>query len=117
MNEYEKVLEQLIQIFTAGDFQKEALNAKREFFERAGIVDEESVNFEMRMSQFLDWYMFSRELSEDDLLALKRLFVRYLADKATRLADELFEQKGWTNDDMNKLAHTHLRTPYKKRSV
>lgn len=64
MNEYEKVLEQLIQIFTAGDFQKEALNAKREFFERAGIVDEESVNFEMRMSQFLDWYMFSRELSD-----------------------------------------------------
>lgn len=58
--------------------------------------------------------LFSRELPENDLLALKRLFVRYLADKATRLADELFEQKGWTNDDMNKLAHTHMRTPYKK---
>lgn len=62
--EIDKILEQLIQIFTGPDYQKEALNAKREFFERAGIIDEENVSFEMRMSQFLDWYMFSRELSD-----------------------------------------------------
>src|SRR4051812_6159965 len=60
----DKILEQLIQIFTGADYQKEALNAKQEFFERAGIIDEENVSFEMRMSQFLDWYMFSRELSD-----------------------------------------------------
>ena len=54
---------------------------------------------------------FSRELSEEDLLALKRLFVRYLAEKATRLADKVWEQKGWTNEDMKKLAHTHKLTP------
>ncbi len=77
----------------------------------------ETVSSPLNPTQLEILKLFSRELSEDDLLALKRLFVRYLADKATRLADELFEQKGWTNDDMNKLAHTHLRTPYKKRSV
>ena len=65
--------------------------------------------------QKFDLKLFSRELSQDDLLALKRLFVRYLADKATQLADDIFIQKGWTNDDMNQLAHTHLRTPYKKQ--
>src|ERR1700735_4151315 len=61
---YDKILEQLIQQFTGPEYQREVLDAKREFFERAGIVDEESVNFETRMSQFLDWYMFSRELSD-----------------------------------------------------
>src|SRR5437868_3305202 len=64
MTDYEKILEELTQMFTGPDYQREVLDAKREFFERAGIIDEESVNFEMRMSQFLDWYMFSRELSD-----------------------------------------------------
>ena len=58
---------------------------------------------------------FSRELSEEDLLALKRLFVRYLADKATRLADNVWAEKGWTNEDMKQLAHAHMRTPYKPK--
>ena len=60
---------------------------------------------------------FSRTLSENELLEIKRILVRYLADKATRLADEVFEQKGWTQEDMDKLAHTHMRTPYKKRKT
>lgn len=55
---------------------------------------------------------FSRELSEEDLLAIKRLFVRYLAEKATRLADEVWDKKGWTNEDMKRFAQTHMRTPY-----
>jgi hypothetical protein len=64
MSTYEAIIEQLTQKFTGPDFQKEVLEAKREFFTRAGIVDEENVNFETRMSQFLDWYIFSRELSD-----------------------------------------------------
>jgi len=57
--------------------------------------------------------LFSRELSEEDLLAIKRLIVKYLAEKATRMADQIWQEKGWTNEEMDKLAHTHMRTPYK----
>ena len=64
MTDYEKIFENLVQLFTGPQYTQEVLDAKREFFERAGIVDEEAVNFETRMSQFLDWYMFSRELSD-----------------------------------------------------
>jgi hypothetical protein len=64
MTVYDKIFEKLVQHYTGPEFQREVLEAKREFFERAGIIDEESVNFETRMSQFLDWYMFSRELSD-----------------------------------------------------
>ena len=60
--------------------------------------------------------LFSRELSDTDLLSLKRLIVRFLADKATQLADDVVEQKGWTSEDLDNLAHSHLRTPYKHPS-
>ena len=56
--------------------------------------------------------LFSRELDEKDLLAIKRLIVRYLAEKATRMADEVWEEKGWTNEDMQRLLNSHERTPY-----
>jgi hypothetical protein len=80
ISEYDRILEQLIQLFTGPDFQREALDAKREFFERAGIIDEESMNFETRMSQFLDWYMFSRELSDVHLPPVNFFFEKNRSD-------------------------------------
>ena len=56
--------------------------------------------------------LFSRELDEEDLLAIKRLIVRYLAAKASDRADEVWEEKGWTNEDMDKLLNMHERIPY-----
>lgn len=56
--------------------------------------------------------LFSRDLAEEDLLAIKRLIVKYLAEKASRMADQIWQEKGWTNEDMDRLAHTHMRTPY-----
>jgi hypothetical protein len=82
---YDKILEPLIQHFTGPQYNKEVLEAKREFFERAGIVDEESVNFETRMSQFLDWYMFSRELSDVHLPPANY----YLEQNREKLGDQL----------------------------
>jgi len=58
--------------------------------------------------------LFSRDLNDKDLIEIKRLLVKFLAQKATTLANQVWEDKGWTNEEMDKLAHTHLRTPYKK---
>jgi hypothetical protein len=46
--------------------------------------------------------LFSREMEEKDLIEIKRLIVNYLAEKATKLADEAWEKKGWFNEDMDK---------------
>ncbi len=56
--------------------------------------------------------LFSRDLPEEDLLAIKRLLVRFLAEKASRLADQVWEEKGWTNEDMDRMLNEHMRTPY-----
>lgn len=61
--------------------------------------------------------LLSRDLSDEDLLAIKRLIVKYLAEKATRLADKVWEEKGWTNDDMERLSETHMRTASAKKGT
>lgn len=57
----EEYVEKIIQYFTTEEFQGEVRSAKAEFFDKAGIVDENSADFELRMSQFLDWYIFTRK--------------------------------------------------------
>lgn len=56
--------------------------------------------------------LFSRELDDKDFIAIKRLIVKYLGEKITTLTDEVWEEKGWTNEDMKDLLKTHKRTPY-----
>ena len=60
--------------------------------------------------------LFTRELNDQDLLEIKRLIVRYLAQKATKLADEVWDKKGWTNEDMEKFLQLHERTPYNPKN-
>lgn len=56
--------------------------------------------------------LFSRELDEQDLLEIKRLIVQYLAKKVTRMADKVWDEKKWTQEDMEKLLNAHNRNPY-----
>ncbi len=60
--------------------------------------------------------LFTRNLDDNDLLAIKRLIVQYLADKITKKVDEIWEDKEWTNADMERLLHTHKRTPYNPKN-
>ncbi len=56
--------------------------------------------------------LFARDLEETDLKEIKRLIVRYLGDKLTKMADEVWEEKGWTNETMDEMLDLHERTPY-----
>lgn len=61
---YEQVVEKLLKVFAGEEYLGEIVEAKKEFFEDAGILNDESSQFELRMTQFLDWYLLSRELSQ-----------------------------------------------------
>lgn len=58
--------------------------------------------------------MFKTDLAEDELIEIKRMFTKFLAEKAKDLANKVWDEKGWTNEDMKRLSKEHLRTPYKK---
>ncbi|MFS4459675.1 hypothetical protein [Bdellovibrio sp. HCB2-146] len=62
MNEYEKLIEKILNHFVGESFKDELAMAKKEFFEKAGALDENSEHYESRMAQFYDWYFFTREL-------------------------------------------------------
>lgn len=64
---YEKLIEKLLQHYAGDTYKSEVQEAKKEFFEQAGILDQDSVQFEVRMAQFLDWYLFTREFSTTHL--------------------------------------------------
>lgn len=60
--------------------------------------------------------LFSRELDDTDLIEIKRLIVRYLSNKITKMADEIWEEKNWTDEDIERMLKTHKRTPYNPKN-
>ncbi len=65
--DFEPLIDRLIVYFTGDAWRAEVANAKKEFFQDAGIMDEQTDHFEMRMTQFLDWYLFTRKLTGRDV--------------------------------------------------
>ncbi len=61
---YDSLVEKIMQHFSSGDYTPEVIQAKKEFFERAGVFDESSEDFEVKAAQFMDWYVFTRPLSQ-----------------------------------------------------
>ena len=46
--------------------------------------------------------LFSTDLSEKELKELKALLSRFYADKAVNAADDVWDKKGLTDEDMDK---------------
>lgn len=61
---YFQIIDDLMLVYTEGEFASEAVQAKNEFYDLAGIFDEQSSNFDMKMSQFTDWFIFTRKLNK-----------------------------------------------------
>jgi hypothetical protein len=46
--------------------------------------------------------LYSLNLSDEELLAIKRLIARYFADKASDEMDRLWDKNKWTDETMDK---------------
>ncbi|HKR05520.1 MAG TPA: hypothetical protein VJY62_12875 [Bacteroidia bacterium] len=57
--------------------------------------------------------IFSIDLSEKQILDLKRVLVKFFSDNATNEMDNLWDEKKWNNKTMKKWAKEHLRTTIK----
>ena len=58
-----ELIDKLMQYFTEGSYSDQVIEARREFAEKAGAFDQATDDFEMKMSQFIDWYLFVRPLN------------------------------------------------------
>ena len=56
--------------------------------------------------------LFNRDLSEVEILELKRLLVRFKSKRALALIDDLWDENGWTEETMQAWASERNRTPY-----
>jgi hypothetical protein len=57
--------------------------------------------------------IFSREVSEVDLLEIRKMLARYFAEKAINLADQVWDANKWTEKDEERFLNEHARTTYK----
>jgi hypothetical protein len=56
--------------------------------------------------------VFSRNISDTQLLEIKQILAQYFAQKATDEMDRLWDEKGWSNDTMDAFLDEKMRTPY-----
>lgn len=74
---YQKYLDPVVDMFTTGEYYNELYKAKQEYFERAGVVYEDDVEYESRMNIFMDWYIFDRDMPGIDLPPIKFYFRKH----------------------------------------
>lgn len=72
---FDEYLTKIIESYTARDYTLELQKAKKEFFGFIGAVHEEDSFYENYMTVFIEWYIFDRDLTHQDLPPV-RLFYR-----------------------------------------
>ncbi|MBV6442867.1 MAG: hypothetical protein EPGJADBJ_04593 [Saprospiraceae bacterium] len=60
--------------------------------------------------------LFTEDVPEEDLLEIKKMLSSYRFKLATEAADEVAREKGWTEEDFDRMLHKHVRKPYKESS-
>lgn len=76
----------------------------------------ESRNYPLSNMQLELLKLFSRDIDDKDVKEIKKLIVKYLSNKLAKTTNKIWEEKGWTDEDMDKLLNTHMRTPYKEQN-
>ena len=53
--------------------------------------------------------VFSYDLSINELKEFKDLIAKYFAERAVQSADKSWDEKGWNNEEVEKILNTKLR--------
>ncbi|MFD2570130.1 hypothetical protein ACFSUS_05750 [Spirosoma soli] len=61
-------------------------------------------NLQMRLLK-----LYANQVSEEDLLAINQRIVDYFAEKAAKAANQVWDEKGYSNDMMNEWLKADLR--------
>jgi hypothetical protein len=86
----ENKLNTLIDTYTTGEFYPEAFKAKQEFFEQAGTVYDDDTEYDQRMSLFMDWYIFDRQIPSLNMPPILH-FIRQNQSQMNETDKQIFE--------------------------
>ena len=53
--------------------------------------------------------VFSRQIADEDILAIRKMLATYFAEKAIKMADEIWDENGWKSADTEGLSKEHNR--------
>jgi hypothetical protein len=56
--------------------------------------------------------LFNYDLSENQILEIKNLLVKYFAQQTTQKMDEFYDNQGWDEQKIDEIKKEHLRTKY-----
>jgi len=98
MTTFDEYLSRITDAYTSTDYSKELSKARKEYFDFIGTVHEEDPFYESYMDAFMEWYLFARDLTDQDLPPV-RMFYR---TKVKEFSDE--EKKIYS--DFTKNRHT-----------
>ena len=76
-----------------------------------------TLNVPLNNAQLEIVQLFQSNLNDTELTELKKLLVAYKAERLARKINQVWENKGWTQDNMNDFLQTHLRTPYQSQQA
>lgn len=86
MNILQSEAEKLMKLYSEGEYLESLKKAKEVFVEKTGKIDEDSYEYESRMSSFNDWYLFQYQMQGGDSVIEKHL---EKADSATEVEQAL----------------------------
>lgn len=52
---------------------------------------------------------FSHNLTEEELIDFRQTIAQYFANKAIRTANKVWEEKGWTDEDVETMLNSKMR--------
>ncbi len=81
---YEPFVEKLMQHYTGAQYLTEVKAAKDDFFEKAGTFEEGTMEAELKMAQFTDWYLFTRKMNGSGRVAVEMV----LDDPAYKISED-----------------------------
>lgn len=53
---------------------------------------------------------FASNLTEEELLELRHAYAQILGRRATEAADKVWDEKGWTDADVDRMLNTKMRS-------
>ena len=53
--------------------------------------------------------VYSREITDEDVLAIRKMLASYFAEKAIKMADKTWDENGWKSTDTERLSQEHNR--------